>query len=226
MCLANDGKLAGFHLKTCWNLIWNIETLSRHNRSYDRVGASTLCFAVLRLAGCWLRGTGIQQMLQQDGCLWKLLCALKDILAGSVLHLQWPVRDMGLPLQNQVACWWHCRECRHNIKLECELGPASWLWMAADGVTSWASAPVTWWPVSLSVPAGGCWICCMTRLPASEQAAPANSHALQVWYDEYVPTTVGRAEPHNLALIHPSQSRVLTIRENARTQVEHRTLHV
>ena len=50
--------------------------------------------------------------------------------------------------------------------------------------------------------------------------------ALQVWYDEYVPTTVGRAEPHNLALIHPTQSRVLTIRENARTQVRHRSLHV
>ena len=30
---------------------------------------------------------------------------------------------------------------------------------------------------------------------------------------------VGRAEPHNLALIHPEQDRVLTIRENARTQV-------
>lgn len=30
---------------------------------------------------------------------------------------------------------------------------------------------------------------------------------------------VGRAEPHNLALIHPEQNRVLTIRENARTQV-------
>lgn len=31
---------------------------------------------------------------------------------------------------------------------------------------------------------------------------------------------VGRAEPHNLALIHPEQDRVLTIRENARTQVD------
>ena len=30
---------------------------------------------------------------------------------------------------------------------------------------------------------------------------------------------VGRAEPPNLALIHPEQDRVLTIRENARTQV-------
>ena len=30
---------------------------------------------------------------------------------------------------------------------------------------------------------------------------------------------VGRAEPHNLALIHPEQDRVLTMRENARTQV-------
>ncbi|KAL0043430.1 hypothetical protein WJX79_004501 [Trebouxia sp. C0005] len=39
-----------------------------------------------------------------------------------------------------------------------------------------------------------------------------------VWYDEVQPTVVGRAEPHNLALIHPEQNRVLTIRENARTQ--------
>ncbi|KAL3146940.1 hypothetical protein ABBQ38_014910 [Trebouxia sp. C0009 RCD-2024] len=39
-----------------------------------------------------------------------------------------------------------------------------------------------------------------------------------VWYDEVQPTVVGRAEPHNLALIHPEQDRVLTIRENARTQ--------
>ena len=30
---------------------------------------------------------------------------------------------------------------------------------------------------------------------------------------------VGRAEPHSLALIHPEQDRVLTMRENARTQV-------
>ena len=38
---------------------------------------------------------------------------------------------------------------------------------------------------------------------------------------------VGRAEPHNLALIHPEQNRVLTIRENARTQVgSHRILRV
>lgn len=34
-----------------------------------------------------------------------------------------------------------------------------------------------------------------------------------------VAQVVGRAEPHNLALIHPEQDRVLTIRENARTQV-------
>jgi len=38
---------------------------------------------------------------------------------------------------------------------------------------------------------------------------------------------VGRAEPHNLALIHPEQNRVLTIRENARTQVwSHRIIRV
>lgn len=30
---------------------------------------------------------------------------------------------------------------------------------------------------------------------------------------------VGRAEPHNLRLGHPEQKRVMTIRENARTQV-------
>ena len=30
---------------------------------------------------------------------------------------------------------------------------------------------------------------------------------------------VGRAEPHNLRLVHPSQDRVLTMRENARCQV-------
>lgn len=36
---------------------------------------------------------------------------------------------------------------------------------------------------------------------------------------DLVPQVVGRAEPHNLALIHPNQDRVLTIRENARTQV-------
>lgn len=29
---------------------------------------------------------------------------------------------------------------------------------------------------------------------------------------------VGRAEPHNLRLGHPQQKRVMTIRENARTQ--------
>ena len=29
---------------------------------------------------------------------------------------------------------------------------------------------------------------------------------------------VGRAEPHNLAILHPEQDRVMTIRENARCQ--------
>ena len=30
---------------------------------------------------------------------------------------------------------------------------------------------------------------------------------------------VGRAEPHSLSLLHPSQDRVVTVRENARMQV-------
>ncbi|KAK9823255.1 hypothetical protein WJX72_001381 [[Myrmecia] bisecta] len=38
------------------------------------------------------------------------------------------------------------------------------------------------------------------------------------WYDEIQPTVVGRAEPHNMALLHPEQDRVVTIRENARCQ--------
>jgi DNA (cytosine-5)-methyltransferase 1 len=37
--------------------------------------------------------------------------------------------------------------------------------------------------------------------------------------DEVQPTVVGRAEPHNLRLVHPYQDRVVTIRENARCQV-------
>ena len=41
----------------------------------------------------------------------------------------------------------------------------------------------------------------------------------RMWYDEIQPTVVGRAEPHNLRLIHPTQGRVVTIRENARCQV-------
>ncbi|KAL9233613.1 hypothetical protein vseg_008585 [Gypsophila vaccaria] len=40
----------------------------------------------------------------------------------------------------------------------------------------------------------------------------------RLWYDETVPTVVTRAEPHNHALCHPFQDRVLTIRENARLQ--------
>ncbi|XP_071731251.1 DNA (cytosine-5)-methyltransferase CMT3-like [Rutidosis leptorrhynchoides] len=36
--------------------------------------------------------------------------------------------------------------------------------------------------------------------------------------DDIITTVVGRAEPHNQALIHPNQNRVLTIRENARLQ--------
>lgn len=37
--------------------------------------------------------------------------------------------------------------------------------------------------------------------------------------DEVQPTVVGRAEPHNLCLVHPEQDRTLTIPENARCQV-------
>ncbi|VFQ71988.1 unnamed protein product [Cuscuta campestris] len=39
-----------------------------------------------------------------------------------------------------------------------------------------------------------------------------------LWWDETVPTVVTRAEPHNQAICHPVQDRVLTIRENARLQ--------
>uniref|UniRef100_A0A0E0GJA1 DNA (cytosine-5-)-methyltransferase n=1 Tax=Oryza nivara TaxID=4536 RepID=A0A0E0GJA1_ORYNI len=40
----------------------------------------------------------------------------------------------------------------------------------------------------------------------------------RLWWDETVPTVVTRAEPHNQIILHPSQDRVLTIRENARLQ--------
>ncbi|KAF7809603.1 putative DNA (cytosine-5)-methyltransferase CMT1 [Senna tora] len=40
----------------------------------------------------------------------------------------------------------------------------------------------------------------------------------RLWWDEIVPTVVGRAEPHNQIILHPAQDRVLTIRENARLQ--------
>ncbi|XVF45907.1 hypothetical protein PTKIN_Ptkin02bG0245900 [Pterospermum kingtungense] len=40
----------------------------------------------------------------------------------------------------------------------------------------------------------------------------------RLWMDEIVNTVVTRAEPHNQCVIHPSQDRVLTIRENARLQ--------
>jgi site-specific DNA-cytosine methylase len=36
--------------------------------------------------------------------------------------------------------------------------------------------------------------------------------------DEVQPTVVGRAEPHNLKLVHCQQDRVVTIHENARCQ--------
>nr|XP_043606096.1 DNA (cytosine-5)-methyltransferase CMT3-like [Erigeron canadensis] len=40
----------------------------------------------------------------------------------------------------------------------------------------------------------------------------------RLWWDEIVPTVVTRAEPHNQAILHPVQDRVLTVRENARLQ--------
>nr|AIU80190.1 chromomethylase [Hevea brasiliensis] len=40
----------------------------------------------------------------------------------------------------------------------------------------------------------------------------------RLWWDEIVATVVTRAEPHNQAVLHPVQDRVLTIRENARLQ--------
>ncbi|MED6136627.1 Alpha-1,3-mannosyltransferase cmt1 [Stylosanthes scabra] len=40
----------------------------------------------------------------------------------------------------------------------------------------------------------------------------------RLWWDEIVSTVVTRAEPHNQAILHPKQDRVLTIRENARLQ--------
>ncbi|KAL2906241.1 hypothetical protein RDABS01_004951 [Bienertia sinuspersici] len=40
----------------------------------------------------------------------------------------------------------------------------------------------------------------------------------RLWWDETVSTVVTRAEPHNQAVLHPSQDRVLTVRENARLQ--------
>eukprot|EP00983_Pelagomonas_calceolata_P037426 1136325-Pelagomonas_calceolata.AAC.2 len=39
-------------------------------------------------------------------------------------------------------------------------------------------------------------------------------------YDEIQTTVVTRAEPHNLRLVHPTQHRVLSIRENARCQAD------
>ncbi|EOX97070.1 Chromomethylase 1, putative [Theobroma cacao] len=40
----------------------------------------------------------------------------------------------------------------------------------------------------------------------------------RLWMDEIVKTVVTRAKPHNQSILHPSQDRVLTIRENARLQ--------
>ncbi|KAI8463386.1 MAG: hypothetical protein J3K34DRAFT_495628 [Monoraphidium minutum] len=41
----------------------------------------------------------------------------------------------------------------------------------------------------------------------------------RMWYDSVQTTVVGRAEPHNLQLLHPEQDRVVTVRENARCQM-------
>jgi DNA (cytosine-5)-methyltransferase 1 len=41
----------------------------------------------------------------------------------------------------------------------------------------------------------------------------------RIHFDQIQPTVVTRAEPHNLEVVHPTQNRVLTIRENARCQV-------
>ncbi|ONK81232.1 uncharacterized protein A4U43_C01F26800 [Asparagus officinalis] len=40
----------------------------------------------------------------------------------------------------------------------------------------------------------------------------------RLWWDETIATVVTRAEPHNQAVLHPVQDRVLTVRENARFQ--------
>ncbi|XP_047083937.1 DNA (cytosine-5)-methyltransferase CMT1-like [Lolium rigidum] len=40
----------------------------------------------------------------------------------------------------------------------------------------------------------------------------------RLWWDETVATVVTRAEPHNQIVLHPTQHRVLTVRENARLQ--------
>eukprot|EP00271_Cylindrocystis_brebissonii_P008671 TRINITY_DN23144_c0_g1_i1.p1 TRINITY_DN23144_c0_g1~~TRINITY_DN23144_c0_g1_i1.p1 ORF type:complete len:1126 (+),score=241.94 TRINITY_DN23144_c0_g1_i1:255-3632(+) len=40
----------------------------------------------------------------------------------------------------------------------------------------------------------------------------------RVWWNDSVPTVVTRPQPHNTAMLHPNQDRVLTVRENARLQ--------
>ncbi|KAL0040722.1 hypothetical protein WJX79_003028 [Trebouxia sp. C0005] len=40
----------------------------------------------------------------------------------------------------------------------------------------------------------------------------------RLWYDEMRCTVIGRAAPHNIAMLHPDQDRVMSIRENARMQ--------
>lgn len=40
----------------------------------------------------------------------------------------------------------------------------------------------------------------------------------RLWWDQTVPTVVTTPTPHSQAILHPSQARVLTVRENARLQ--------
>ncbi|DBA74077.1 TPA: hypothetical protein ACH3X1_010890 [Trebouxia sp. C0004] len=40
----------------------------------------------------------------------------------------------------------------------------------------------------------------------------------RLWYDEMRCTVIGRAAPHNIAMLHPDQDRVMSVRENARMQ--------
>lgn len=58
------------------------------------------------------------------------------------------------------------------------------------------------------------------RAQAHEQSQKCDGLTLNPRrYDEIQTTVVTRAEPHNLRIVHPTQNRVLSIRENARCQV-------